>query len=392
MSYDALFERRALGLRLELETIGAVFEALGRPCATRPTLHVVGTNGKGSIAAMAAHALTQRGLRVGRYTSPHLQRVTERVHLEGREVTDDMLQSAIARVLAHETPTLPRPLSFFEVLTLAALCLFEAAEVDAAVVEAGLGGRWDATRLVTPTATAIASIGLDHQAWLGSSLSEIAREKAAVMRPNTPAISGVQHADVHAVLEDQARAVGATLRIVNAWSEPPRGLAGEVQCSNAAVACAAAQILCPAVEPQDLDGVVWPGRLESCAVGRGRVIFDVAHNVPAVEALVAHLRTATSPMTTLFGCPSDKDAEGMIRSLTTLGPLWWVPLDAGQALPPGLEVDHTFSDMASILGPAEAKLAAGETLLVCGSHRLVGPLRGRWWAGSRRLDPGDPRR
>src|SRR5690606_24674953 len=197
--------------------------------------------------------------------SPHLQRVTERVHIDGQEVSDATLQGAIERVLAHETPDLPRPLSFFEVLTLAALWLFEAAEVDVVVAEAGLGGRWDATRLVTPTATAIATIGLDHQAWLGSTLTEIAQEKAAVMRANVPVITGSQDSEAQAVLESHARTVGAPLRVVDAWDRPPRGLRGSFQRANAAVAYAAAQVLEPAVRPEDLDGVAWPGRLEVAA-------------------------------------------------------------------------------------------------------------------------------
>ncbi len=152
MSLDALFERRTLGVRPGLIAVRGVFDALGQPGADVPAVHIVGTNGKGSIAAMAEHALRARGRRTGLFTSPHLQRVTERIRIDGVEVEDTVLEAAIGWVLQLEHDGLPRPLSFFEVLTLAAMVVFEQSGVDVIVAEAGLGGRLDTSRIVTAEA------------------------------------------------------------------------------------------------------------------------------------------------------------------------------------------------------------------------------------------------
>lgn len=394
MSLEGLFSRRALGIRLELETIRTVFAALGQPGARIPAIHIVGTNGKGSIAAMCAHALSQRGRSVGLYTSPHLQTVMERVRIGGDPVSEAELSDAVGRVLAQETASLPRPLSFFEVLTLAALCVFEQHNVDVIVAEAGLGGRWDATRLVSSAAIAVATLGLDHQAWLGSTLTAITLEKAAVFRREIPVFTGPQPAEAQAVLQAEAERVGAPLVEVVPWPRPPRGLEGAFQCINAAVAYAASRALCTEVEPGDLDGVSWPARLERWAWEGGEVIFDAAHNAPAVAEIVAHL-SAESPISVVFGCASDKDSATMLRSLSELGPVLWVPLEAGQAPPHASEelVVRTLPDPTSEALEDEvlATLQRGGRVLVCGSHRLVGLLRGRWRLGSERQDPTDPR-
>lgn len=392
MNLDALFERRALGIRLDLTALQTVYAALGSPCSTRPALHIVGTNGKGSIAAMSDHALRRRGCRTGLFTSPHLQRVTERVRIAGRELSAEELENWVTRVLAHESPDLPRPLSFFEVLTLAALCAFEAAEVDAVVAEAGLGGRWDATRIVRTAAVAVATIGLDHQAWLGPTLVDIAREKVAVFRSNIPVITGTQDDEVNEVIEREAARVGAPLHRVAAWDAPPHGLVGAFQCVNAAVAWRASQILCPALVPADLDGVVWPARLERRSSAAGQFIFDAAHNPQAIRAITAEL-VHEAPLLVVFGTPGDKDAASMMEILSALGRTWWVALEDPQQPPAESAPDRCYRDPTDevLYRDLELALRDGTTVLVCGSHRLVGAIRGRFEDGTTRLDPSDPR-
>ncbi|MBL8946375.1 MAG: bifunctional folylpolyglutamate synthase/dihydrofolate synthase, partial [Myxococcales bacterium] len=211
MSLEALFERRSLGIRLGLEAVTRAWEQLGAPCRGVPAVHVVGTNGKGSTSAMVDHTLRRWGRRVGLYTSPHLHRVGERVRVDGVAESDDALQAAVDRVLALEqsATSLPRPLSFFEVLTLAAWLRFAERGVDVIVAEAGMGGRWDATRICDARVVAIASIALDHQAFLGDTLAAIAGEKVAVARPGVPVFSVAQAPEVLAVLRAETTAIGA---------------------------------------------------------------------------------------------------------------------------------------------------------------------------------------
>jgi len=208
-TWEALFARRTLGVRLGLEIVEGAYAAMGRPAQGIPAIHVVGTNGKGSTAALAEHALRGRGLRTGLYTSPHLHRVGERVRVGGQPVDDERLRAHVEAVLRVEGGlSLPRPLSFFELLTLAAFDLLAAAGVDAMVVEAGLGGRLDATRLIEPRVVAVTSIDFDHMAILGDTIAKITTEKAAVMRPGVPTVSAPQRPEAEAVLRAvQARPV-----------------------------------------------------------------------------------------------------------------------------------------------------------------------------------------
>lgn len=378
---QALFERRNLGVKLDLVAVRAVHAALGSPARRIPAIHVLGTNGKGSTSAMVAHALTRRGRRVGLYTSPHLHRVGERVRIAGVPRSDDELQALCDRVLAAEGAG-PRPLSFFEVLTLAALLAFETGGVDALVLEAGLGGRLDATRLGAQgniAATLFTPIALDHMAYLGPTVAAIAGEKAAVMEDGAPAISAPQAAEAEAVLWATATAYGVPLTFVEPLARGPIGLAGAHQRVNAALALAGARVLAPEVVAEDLDGVVWPGRIERHAVGGGAVVFDVGHNPHGIAALVEHLRASpVAERAVLFGCLADKDAAGMIAALATLGcPLWRVALEDAAVVAggPGVRVFSGVDD-DELASARAALLARGGELVVCGSHHLVGRIRG----------------
>jgi len=378
---EALFARRNLGVKLSLEAVCAAYTALGRPAAGLPSVHVLGTNGKGSTAALCAHALGQRR-RVGLYTSPHLHRVGERVRVGGEAVTDEALQGLVDRVLA--VTDLPRPLTFFEILTLAALLHFAASDAELLVMEAGLGGRLDATRVLRHSVALFTPIDLDHMQYLGPDLVAIAGEKAAVLEDGAPAYSAPQAPEVAMVLRAVASRHGVPLTFVDPLPRAPLGLAGAHQRVNAALALAGARHLDPAISAEDLDGVRWPGRLERCAVGGGAVIFDVAHNPHGVAALVAHLETApVAARALLFGCLADKDAPAMLTRLGRLGcPLWIAPPPGAAPELGALAAAHGAQAFAGVddprlLGAIDGWLTGGGELVICGSHHLVGHLRAR---------------
>jgi dihydrofolate synthase/folylpolyglutamate synthase len=330
--------------------------------------------------------------------------VGERVCIDGAAVADGDLESAVEQVLDVEPGLdLPRPLSFFELLTLGALQVFADARVDAMVLEAGLGGRLDATRVVDPVATVLTQVAMDHEAYLGSTLAEIAGEKVAVFRRGVPAFSSPQHQEVVPIVEEAARRAGAPLCWPEPLGRPPHGLPGDHQRENAAVALAAARVLSPSLRPEDLDGVRWPARLERIEHGGGAVIFDVAHNLEGIRALARYMRESSDSSrpgaTILFGCMSDKDGAGMVRELADLGwPLWLARPPAEGGMQPsalaevvaGARVFESHEE-DSLEQAARAHLGAGGTLWVCGSHFLVGAVRKRLRGeGAGPPDPGDP--
>jgi dihydrofolate synthase/folylpolyglutamate synthase len=380
VSLEALFERRSLGIRLGLESVTRAWEELGAPCRGVPAVHVVGTNGKGSTSAMVDHALRRSGWRVGLYTSPHLHRVGERVRIDGVAESDDALQVAVDRVLALEqtTTSLPRPLSFFEVLTLAAWLRFAERGVDVIVAEAGMGGRWDATRICDARVVAIASIDLDHQAFLGDTLAAIAGEKVAVARPGVPVFSVQQAPEVLAVLRAETTAIGAPLTIVPPLPRAPVGLPGAYQRDNAALALAAAAAIEPRVVAEDLDGVVWPGRFERIAVGAGQIILDVGHNPAGIAAMLGTLRLEAPTAAVAVGCVADKDAASIVAAMQTWGGTWaWVDLTGFGATGTTQDAPTQLDGPGALFAWIDGSLERGGTVCVCGSHVLVAAVRAR---------------
>lgn len=391
MTYDALFARRTLGIRPGLVAVRGVFEALGSPAGATPAIHIVGTNGKGSIAAMAEHALRKRGHRTGLFSSPHLQRVTERVRISGAEVDDTVLEAAIGAVLSMEGDGAQRgrPLSFFEVLTVAAMIVFEQSDVDVIIAEAGLGGRLDSTRLVDTQAIGVGRIDLDHQAYLGDTLQQIAAEKAGVFRDRVPVWSVPQHEAAWTVLERASWNTPCPLRRPDPIDAP---LPGEHQRYNAAVALAVAQHLDRSVCFEDLDGARWPARLERRAAGSGEWVLDVAHNPASMAALVASL-ARLPPMDTLVvvSRSADKDGVALADALGGVGECWSVVDDALalHALPNA----RVFAGVADegLMRGVRAHVDAGGRVVVCGSHRLVGAVMSVWLGDGDTPDPSEAR-
>jgi dihydrofolate synthase / folylpolyglutamate synthase len=331
---DYLFGLEHIGIKFGLENIRAIVDALGHPESAFRSLHVAGTNGKGSITAMAERALRAAAYRTGRFTSPHLVRVNERFAIDGRAVDDDMLEGALNATREAITGLIARGSlasqpTFFEVTTAAAFELFRRARVDIAVVEVGLGGRLDATNVLHPMATAIASIGFDHEQYLGEALPQIAREKAGIVKPGVPVVLGKMSAEAREAIEEIARERGA--EIVRAGDDVPAsyagvrlGLRGAHQAANAAVAIALLEVagakglaISHDAIATGLADVEWPGRLDLRTLPDGReLLLDAAHNRDGASALARFLCEWGPPKPALmFGAMRDKDIDGMLRVL-----------------------------------------------------------------------------
>jgi dihydrofolate synthase/folylpolyglutamate synthase len=340
------------GIKLGLANITALCEALGHPERAYASLHIAGTNGKGSVTAMVHAALVAAGVRAARYTSPHLSRLNERFVIGTTPVSDADLESASGHVLdvaerLVADGMIPAPPTFFEATTAIAFELFERAGVQVAVLEVGLGGRFDATNVVTPVAGAITTIGLDHQAQLGDTLASIAFEKAGIIKEGTDVVVGDLPAEAQAVvqrvaLERHARTIGArhgvkvttTMREGRAMMEVKTptydygtvrlALRGEHQVENALVALRLLEVARTRGVPvtfnaivQGLERAEWPGRLERLYLDDGRsVLIDAAHNPDGARTLAAYLeRWHPDRPPLVFASMRDKDMDAVLRML-----------------------------------------------------------------------------
>jgi dihydrofolate synthase/folylpolyglutamate synthase len=307
---------RGQGVALGLDRVRLALERVGHPELRVPALHIAGTNGKGSCAALADSILRKAGFRTGLFTSPHLTRFTERIRIDGQEVTGDHLAELDAAVAATDVP-----LTYFEIATVLAFLAFAEAKVDVAVLETGLGGRLDATSVCLPLASAITSIALDHEAILGSTLSAIAFEKASIARRGVPLFVGPLVPEAEGRVIEVAGAAGAIVRRPGVGYPPAPvapALPGAHQLANAALAVAmsrhaAGEIGRPLAEESVLGGLAevrWPGRLERI----GDVLLDCAHNVEGTQALVTSL--PESPRRALVvSIVRDKNAVAMLAVL-----------------------------------------------------------------------------
>jgi len=329
-----LFALEQFGIKFGLENISAIVERLGHPERAFRSIHIAGTNGKGSVTAMVDAALRAAGHRSARYTSPHLIDLSERFVVDGRPADTDALAAAINDVRAtiddlRASGRLDVQPTFFEVTTAVAFELFRRAGVTVAVLEVGLGGRLDATNVVMPPdliATAITSIAFDHQLYLGTTLREIAFEKAGIIKPGVPIVVGPLEPESAAAIDETAAkrhapVIRASARDCEGMTV---GLAGIHQRSNAAVALRLLQLA-------DANGLAmprraieaglaephWPGRLDVRRLTDGReLLLDAAHN-PAGAASLASYLTAEGgkPRPLVFAAMRDKDVTGMFAAL-----------------------------------------------------------------------------
>ncbi len=403
------FERA--GMRPGLERIQALLADLGHPETALRILHVGGTNGKGSVCAMAEAILRAAGLRTGLYTSPHLLDLRERIRIGGAAIPPDEL----ARQAARLGPRLEGGVTFFEAMTAVALAAFRDAGVEAAVVEVGLGGRWDATNVGTPLVSVLSRIAHDHQEYLGSRLAEIAAEKAAIIRGGV-ALSAAQAPEAMAVIEAHCRASGVPLvvegrdLVVEVLGSDLRGhrlslhgpgwvvkdlavaLPGLYQPANAALAVGAVRAFAQATdvavpEPAARAGcaaVRWPGRFQVIegVPGRPTIVLDGAHNPAGATALAESLSRLFpgGRLTLVLGISADKDRAGVLKALVPLArrvvltaaanPRATPPEELRAALPPVEAETRCAPDAAGALELALADPAA-DLVCVAGSLFLV---------------------
>lgn len=390
MTYEealrALFALRRFGVRPGTGPIEAALAHLGNPERSFQAIHIAGTNGKGSTAAICEAILRADGRHVGLYTSPHLCRFTERIRISGQELAPEQAASLVEEAL-QAGPAL----TFFELVTATAFAAFALAGVDVAVVEVGLGGRLDATNVLAwPRVSVITNIALDHMEILGETTAAIAREKAGILRRGVPGVIGTVDASARAAITAIAAEVGAPLSWLGtdflAEVSIPQ-LPGEHQRNNAAVALAALQRLPESLRPSDasiargLASVRWPGRLELLA---DDLLVDGAHNPDGAAALAAALPAiaAGRPIHLVLGVVEEKDVLALAQPLMRLAKrIIATTVPSTRARPAAVlarALHDTWSGVEVIEDPHAAVAAArmpGALTVVAGSLFLVGAVR-----------------
>jgi dihydrofolate synthase/folylpolyglutamate synthase len=393
---------------LGLDRLLLVLDRLGWQQPKMPVITVAGTNGKGSVSAYCAAIMAAAGLRVGTFTSPHLRDYRERIRIHDRLVSAAELVAAFERIEAARGEV---GLTFFEFNTLAALLVFDAAGLDAWVLEIGMGGRLDAVNVVDPDVAVVVSIGFDHQEYLGETLEAIGREKAGIFRRGRPAVLGSR--EMPGVVQEMARSIGAPLKRLGAeyhytlgsagwdfrgsiWDLarlPTPALIGDAQYANAAAAIAAleeidARLPIPAAAvAQGLVRVRLAGRFQVIAARDAPAwILDVAHNPAAARVLAHNLRDHPTSGRTLAVCGilSDKDAAGVVAELRGCIDAWWCVSTDGERGRSGTSLAHTVALQVAAPVAAAESISAGcaaafaranslDRILVFGSFHVVGP-------------------
>lgn len=412
-----LFPRLATGVHWGLERTRDALADLGDPHRTYPSVHVGGTNGKGSVASTVHSVLRAAGRTVGLYTSPHLCSFRERYIVDGEPVSDEELL-AVAEPVRRVVEA--RGLTFFEAATVLAFQLFRERAVEVVAAEVGLGGRLDATNVLTPAVSAITNVAMDHAEYLGDTLEAIAREKAGIVKRGVPVVVAESDPGLVAIFREVAATVGAPFHPIDperdlrdlevdrdhtafTWTSHTWGelrlrtpLVGRHQAANAALAVEALEHLPEELRPaagevlRGVAGVRWPGRDQIEVIGGRTWLFDVAHNTAGVASLVDTLDRLDlpRPRVALVGVLGDKDWRRMLPPLLTrtmeawltlpeLGPpeRRWDPLEARRVLeaapggsPCPLRIETDFREAL-----ARAREAAGEgTVVVTGSVYTVG--------------------
>jgi dihydrofolate synthase/folylpolyglutamate synthase len=407
---DALFTRTTGVWKLGLERVNALLDQLGNPHRTLTVLHVGGTNGKGSVVATAEAILRSRGLRVGRYTSPHLIDFRERILVDRAPIDEEEVLAFLERWTPHAERL---GATFFEITTALALEHFAKSAVDVAVVEVGLGGRLDATNVVSPRAAIVTSIALDHTEWLGDSIEAIAGEKGGIFKAGRPAVIGERDPEIASLLSRIAASHGArpitlvrdrgaitdvrtTMEGTSFTIEGERTLAvhtplaGAHQACNAVTALAALDTAGLAPWPDSGTGVLiphvaLPGRFQRV----GRWLFDVAHNPSGAEVVAETIREVElpRPLVVLLAVLGDKDWRAIMHALARVADT--VVLTRPPSAPAGriwnldeaLEFARTLAwqavaepDFDDAIARADAM---GATTLITGSFHTVGDAMAR---------------
>ncbi|MGU7961963.1 bifunctional folylpolyglutamate synthase/dihydrofolate synthase [Streptococcus suis] len=323
----------------KMEKIEYALELLGNPQFAVPVIHVAGTNGKGSTIAFLRQLFQAHGLRVGSFVSPHMVSVHDRICIDSQPISDHDFQCYLQKVydLEQEVAARYEPFRYFEVMVLIMFLYFQDQQPDLALVEVGIGGLLDTTNVVAPALSLITSIGMDHQDLLGSTLREIAEQKAGIIKENVPVVLGPlcpettaicrhiaqdKQASVHQFGQEFTYKAGQFSNADIDLSELVLGLAGHHQEENAAVAlqtfllymASSQQAISPQLIQQALAQTSWPGRLELVAQ-EPTIYLDGAHNVPAIERLIEFIQEQEEPVTILFSALRRKDFQEMLELL-----------------------------------------------------------------------------
>ncbi len=337
MTYEAatdyLQSLGQFGMELGLDRIAALCELAGNPQQGLKLIHVAGTNGKGSTCAFLESVYRTAGFTTGLYTSPHLVSFTERIQIDRQNISEEEVSALVSRIKPWvDTLGSQQQPTFFEFVTLMALCHFAQKKPDVVIWETGLGGRLDATNIVTPILSLITNIQLDHQQWLGTTLVEIAREKAGIIKPGVPVLLGPVSPEVYQEIEIIAQANESRLMTLNDSSSRIGSLMdqltlpmlGRHQRINAALAAQAIMALDP-YYPIGFDDLktglcstYWPGRLQRVQSDEGReLLLDGAHNPAGIHSLCETLEEEfpERKITLIFGVLEDKDWRLMAREL-----------------------------------------------------------------------------
>jgi len=437
---------QSTNIKLGLERIGAACVAFGHPEKRFPSVIVAGTNGKGSTCAFLESILRHHGLKVGLYTSPHLMDVRERIQIDRKMIGKKDFVRIVEMIVCHceRSEAIPREqlnsgdcfanarndilLTYFEFLTLMAFIHFAEQRVDIAVLEVGLGGRFDATNVATPLASVITRIGLDHEKYLGNTLEKIAFEKAGIIKEGVPVVTVDQGTEAMRVIRDIAEERHAMLHVVSPQEVRYKlGLLGEHQNENAALALRAAEVAGMSLRtPQGgvkqspdhncmrgiasltsfarndifstaLASTRWPGRLELVSK-KPLVILDGAHNPNGAKALARFLKNPPRPpfykggrVIAIFGAMEDKDINGIIAPLLPVVDEWVITMPDMERAAPAKKIVHIirasgasresyrriksriseFPNVKTAIKETLAAMSKNDTLIITGSLYMV---------------------
>lgn len=422
-----LFALQRFGMRVDLGPTRELLAAVGDPQLSYAVTLVGGTNGKGSVAALLAAQLGAAGVRAGLFTSPHLQSVGERVKVAGENATEGEMESLVGlvRPAAEEIGA-----TFFEALTAAALLAFKRARVEHAVLEVGLGGRLDSTNAVDPVLTVISNVSLDHTQVLGTDVREIALDKAGILRPGVPLVTGAAAAPLE-VIRGEAQRVGAPVMVLgeeittellsSSWEglrfdlnwrkRPPKAdstliggneghlqlsspLVGQHQTANIALSVVAGSLLSvpTSAAVEAVAGFSWPARLERLSYEGRHVVLDGAHNPAAAGALRAVIRELEGQADVMIiGLSADKDLRGVLSEWVDLARrvIFTHALKSPRSAPPSEllalwtevsggrhgELAEVKENPADALARAVELSSQGATVVAAGSLFLAGELR-----------------
>lgn len=411
-SLDYLYGLQKYGIKFGLNCTENLLARVGDPHSRLRFIHIAGTNGKGSTAAMLSRIFRSHGIRAGLYTSPHLVRFTERFRINDEEVATDRILQVFEKI--RMTMDERTPPTFFEMVTAMALLYFAEEEVDFAIMETGMGGRLDATNVITPEVSIITNIGFDHQEFLGSTISSIAREKAGIIKRSVPVVTGALQPVAQGILKTACMNKAAPLYRFKSDFRVRRSsngcfqyrgiklklpslnlnLKGPHQVGNAALALAALEILeqkrlislKPGLIARAMEDVRWPARLEVLET-HPIIVLDGAHNPQGAESLHDALKQSFTyeKLYLIIGIMADKDILGVLRRLLPMAesaiftrPRYVRaanPEDIRRMARPYIQKYYVISDPASAI--QEAKNMAGPNDLICitGSLYFAGEVK-----------------